>query len=104
MEESLLVLDEVFSFLESFIGYLKGLDQALNAFLSECYERIYSADEGVMTVKIGLYMIRGENIMLIGKKSFVKFIYMKIGEIDEEIDVHIDYPSIKAEPLKPIVN
>lgn len=68
MEESLLVFDEISNFLESFIGYLKGLDQALNAFLGECYERIYSADEGVMTVKIGLYMIRGENIMLIGKQ------------------------------------
>jgi U6 snRNA-associated Sm-like protein LSm8 len=47
---------------------LRGLDQALNAFLVDCYERIFSADEGVKSVKIGVYLIRGENIMMIGIK------------------------------------
>jgi len=51
---------------------LRGLDQALNAFLADCYERIFSPDEGVKSVKIGLYMIRGENIMAIG--NLVKLI------------------------------
>ena len=48
------------------IGFLKGLDQALNGFLADCYERTFSADKGMEPLKIGLYMIRGENIMIIG--------------------------------------
>ena len=51
----------------SFLGVLTGLDQALNAFLDECEERVYSKDEGVEFLKLGIYLIRGEMIALLGK-------------------------------------
>eukprot|EP01017_Pseudomicrothorax_dubius_P021880 TRINITY_DN2353_c0_g1_i1.p1 TRINITY_DN2353_c0_g1~~TRINITY_DN2353_c0_g1_i1.p1 ORF type:complete len:106 (-),score=22.20 TRINITY_DN2353_c0_g1_i1:115-432(-) len=74
-----------------FIGVLRGLDQALNALLSDCIERVYSKEAGVETAKLGLYLIRGENIAI-------------LGEIDEDTEANLDFPEIKAAPLKPIVN
>ncbi len=49
------------------LGYLKGLDQALNAILSECEERIYSKSSGVKMEKLGLFLIRGDNIAIMGR-------------------------------------
>lgn len=34
--------------------------------MSDCEERIYSAEKGIEIVKIGLYLIRGDNIGLFG--------------------------------------
>jgi U6 snRNA-associated Sm-like protein LSm8 len=73
------------------VGNLRGLDQALNAVVSECEERLYSKDEGMKVNKIGLYLIRGDNVA-------------SLGEIDEELEETLDYKNIRAEPLKPISN
>ena len=61
---STLIKNSIDSFIK--IGYLRGLDQMLNVVLSDCEERIFSVADPVQTVKIGLYLIRGENIMIIG--------------------------------------
>lgn len=34
--------------------------------MSDCEERIYSIDKGIEITKIGLYLIRGDNIALFG--------------------------------------
>ena len=73
------------------VGILKGLDQALNAVVSDSEERLYSKEEGMKVNKIGLYLIRGDNVAT-------------IGEIDEELDETLDYKNIKTDPLKPISN
>ena len=43
-------------------GLLKGFDQHTNLVLDECHERVYSADLGVESVVLGLYIIRGDNM------------------------------------------
>ncbi|KAJ2344053.1 U4/U6-U5 snRNP complex subunit lsm8, partial [Coemansia sp. RSA 2618] len=50
-------------------------------------ERIFSEDEGVEVVDLGLYLIRGDNIAVVGL-------------VDEELDNALDLENIKAEPLQ----
>uniref|UniRef100_A0A915JS85 U6 snRNA-associated Sm-like protein LSm8 n=1 Tax=Romanomermis culicivorax TaxID=13658 RepID=A0A915JS85_ROMCU len=72
-------------------GLLKGFDQTVNLILHDSYERVYSTQQGVEQVSLGLSLIRGDNVAV-------------IGEIDEEIDRRLDFANIKAEPLLPIWN
>lgn len=44
-------------------GELKGFDQTTNVILSHSSERVYSLDEGVEEVELGLYVVRGDNIV-----------------------------------------
>ncbi|KAG0695934.1 hypothetical protein DFH29DRAFT_953428 [Suillus ampliporus] len=71
------------------VGVLAGYDQKSNVVLSDSKERIYSMDEGVEEVELGLYLVKGDMIVL-------------IGEIDEAIDQAVDLGSIRAEPIPPI--
>ncbi|KAG2357339.1 LSM-domain-containing protein [Suillus spraguei] len=64
------------------VGVLAGYDQKSNV-------RVYSIDEGVEEVELGLYLVKGDMIVL-------------IGEIDEAIDQAVDLASIRAEPILPI--
>lgn len=41
---------------------LKGTDVHTNIILSNAVERLFSVDEGVEMVPLGLYLIRGENM------------------------------------------
>ena len=59
------------------VGTLRGYDQVTNVILEECHERVYSLDAGVEQVALGLYIIRGDNIAI-------------IGEIDPERDAKTD--------------
>jgi hypothetical protein len=43
-------------------GELKGFDQTTNVILSGSTERVFSIDEPVEEVPLGLYMIRGDNM------------------------------------------
>lgn len=43
-------------------GRFKGFDQATNVILEKCYERVFSKDNGVDQVPLGLYVIRGDNM------------------------------------------
>lgn len=69
-----------------YTGILKSFDQSMNIILSNCYEKIYST-EGISFQKIGLYMIRGDMVMI-------------VSEVDENLEKKIDPKEIKAEPLK----
>jgi U6 snRNA-associated Sm-like protein LSm8 len=43
-------------------GTLKGYDQTVNIILDDSHERVYSTDEGIEQVVLGLYIIRGDNV------------------------------------------
>lgn len=73
------------------VGFLRGFDQTCNLILEDCHERIYSTTAGVDQVPLGLYIIRGDNVAI-------------VGEVDEEKDLAIDHATVKAEPLKPVVH
>ncbi|KAL1914684.1 uncharacterized protein VTP21DRAFT_8095 [Calcarisporiella thermophila] len=70
------------------VGTLKGFDQITNIILDKCHERVYSP-EGTEILPLGLYLIRGDNVSV-------------VGELDETKDGEIDHASIKGEPLLPI--
>lgn len=72
------------------VGTLKGFDQTVNLILDESHERVFSSGSGVEQVMLGLYIIRGDNIAV-------------IGEIDEEADANLDLSSIRADPLNAVV-
>eukprot|EP00286_Rhodomonas_abbreviata_P026040 CAMPEP_0181294006 /NCGR_PEP_ID=MMETSP1101-20121128/3367_1 /TAXON_ID=46948 /ORGANISM="Rhodomonas abbreviata, Strain Caron Lab Isolate" /LENGTH=86 /DNA_ID=CAMNT_0023398629 /DNA_START=420 /DNA_END=677 /DNA_ORIENTATION=- len=60
------------------LGTLKGLDQKLNVILEDCYERVFSKEAGVEQVQLGLYIVRGDNMAI-------------VGEVDVETDTATDW-------------
>ncbi|XP_054163513.1 U6 snRNA-associated Sm-like protein LSm8 isoform X1 [Oppia nitens] len=72
-------------------GTLKGFDQTVNVILDDSHERVYSTSHGVEHVALGLYIVRGDNVAV-------------IGEIDDDLDNKLDFSTIKAEPLNPVVH
>mmetsp|Transcript_49374 Transcript_49374/g.130120 ORF Transcript_49374/g.130120 Transcript_49374/m.130120 type:complete len:100 (-) Transcript_49374:68-367(-) len=73
------------------LGILKGLDQKLNVILESCAERVFSKDSGVEQVELGLYIVRGDNIAV-------------VGEVDVDLDSITDWTNLHADPLKHIVH
>mmetsp|Transcript_4010 Transcript_4010/g.4100 ORF Transcript_4010/g.4100 Transcript_4010/m.4100 type:complete len:95 (+) Transcript_4010:298-582(+) len=71
------------------VGNLKGFDQTINLILEESHERVFCLTVGVEQVPLGLYIIRGDNIAI-------------IGELDEEKDSQMDLSHLKALPIKPL--
>ncbi|XP_050421682.1 U6 snRNA-associated Sm-like protein LSm8 [Adelges cooleyi] len=74
----------------NFVGTLKGFDQTINIILDDSHERVYSPNQGVEQVVLGLHLIRGDNVAI-------------IGEIDETMDSTIDLSAIRAEPIGSVV-
>ncbi|XP_041457897.1 U6 snRNA-associated Sm-like protein LSm8 isoform X1 [Lytechinus variegatus] len=72
-------------------GTLKGFDQTINLILDESHERVYSNTAGVEQVVLGLYIIRGDNIAV-------------IGEVDDDVDTGLDLPNIRADPLNAVIH
>lgn len=70
-----------------FTGVLRSFDQAMNMVLQDCFEKVYSLEQGVAFEKLGLYMIRGDNVAI-------------VSEVDEILEKQIDYSSIKADKIK----
>ena len=73
------------------VGVLKGFDQRTNVILEDCHERIYSLTEGVTTVPLGLYLIKGDNIAL-------------VGQLDEKADAGCDLGATRGKPLDRVVH
>ncbi|ORX72421.1 hypothetical protein DL89DRAFT_221148 [Linderina pennispora] len=73
------------------VGTLRGLDQMTNIIMQACQERIFSEDDGVEVVNLGLYLIRGDNIAVVGL-------------IDEEADKELDLDALRGEPLTPLTH
>lgn len=65
---------------------LEGFDQTLNLILSQSHERVFSLDEPVSVVQLGLYVIRGDNVAVVGL-------------IDEDVESGLDYEVMRAEPI-----
>ncbi|XP_064607237.1 U6 snRNA-associated Sm-like protein LSm8 [Liolophura sinensis] len=73
------------------VGTLKGFDQTINLILDESHERVYSSSQGVEQVVLGLYIIRGDNVAV-------------IGELDDDTDNGLDFNNIHAEPLNAVTH
>jgi len=73
------------------IGTLRGVDQVTNMILSGCKERVYSEDEGVQEVELGLYILRGDSCAV-------------VGAVNQAKDEKLDLSSIMAPRMKPIVH
>ncbi|XP_064399524.1 U6 snRNA-associated Sm-like protein LSm8 isoform X2 [Halichondria panicea] len=73
------------------VGTLKGFDQTINLILSASHERVFSSGIGIEVVQLGLYIIRGDNIAV-------------VGEVDEEMEAELNLSEIRAEPLNPVVH
>lgn len=71
------------------VGVMAGYDQKSNVVLSDTKERVYSMEEGVEEIPLGLYLVKGDQIVL-------------IAELDDALDQSIDLSTIRAEPLPPI--
>lgn len=72
------------------VGTLRGYDQSTNLILDKCHERVYSTKAGVEQLVLGLYVIRGDNIAV-------------VGELDEDLDRELDLGTMRAAPLKAVV-
>ena len=46
-------------------GTLAGFDQRANVVLSDSKERVYSIDEGVEEIPLGLYLVKGDMMCVI---------------------------------------
>ncbi|KAG8883009.1 hypothetical protein FRB97_007383 [Tulasnella sp. 331] len=68
------------------VGTLAGSDMKVNVILSDAVERVYSPDEGVEEVPLGLYLVKGEQIVL-------------IGEVDAEKDSKTPLSDVRADPI-----
>ena len=91
---------------------LSGYDQKSNVVLSDSKERVYSIDEGVEEIPLGLYLVKGD-MMCVRRPLFTHvslhalltihlYFSILIGEIDEERDNAIDLSTIRADPIPPI--
>jgi len=49
------------------VGYLRGYDQTTNLILSAAQERTISPNQPCMTEELGLYILRGDNVALVGE-------------------------------------
>lgn len=72
------------------VGILKGLDQVVNVVLANTEERVFTP-EGVDRQPLGLYLIRGDNVAI-------------IGAVDENTELGMDFASVKAQQLPPILH
>jgi U6 snRNA-associated Sm-like protein LSm8 len=92
---------------------LAGYDQKSNIVLSESKERVYSIEEGVEEIPLGLYLVKGDMMCVISESipartttylrhPSLRFYSILIGEIDEERDRSIDLSTIRADPIPPI--
>lgn len=73
-------------------GTLRGFDQAVNLILSDCVERVFSAEAGVELQPLGgLHVIRGDNVAV-------------VGEADAEKEAGVDWGSKRAPPLPPVTH
>ncbi|KAM7518042.1 hypothetical protein LguiB_017004 [Lonicera macranthoides] len=66
------------------VGLLKGFDlQATNTILDKSHKRVYSTKEGVQQLVLDLYIIRGDNISI-------------VGELDKELDESLELWKLRA--------
>ncbi len=72
-------------------GSFTGFDQHTNIILANTRERIFSRDSAMEEVPLGLYVMRGDNIAV-------------IGEVDERLDGEVPWQDMRAGPLKSVTH
>lgn len=72
-------------------GTLAGMDQHTNVILEGSKERVYQREKGVEEIELGHFIIRGDNIALVGL-------------VDGELDGQLALENIKADPLTEIIH
>ncbi|KAL7716898.1 U6 snRNA-associated Sm-like protein LSm8 [Entamoeba marina] len=70
------------------IGDLAGYDQPANLILKNCIERVFSK-QGVTIKHLGVYIVRGDSVVLVGAVNKIK-------------DDEMDWQCVISEPL-PVV-
>ncbi len=83
---------------------MEGYDQMMNVILSQSHERVFSLEEPVSVVQLGLYILRGDNVYMIALNICCTIIRAIVGLVDEEIEGNLDYESLRAAPLPPIIH
>ena len=73
------------------VGELRGFDKSVNIILERSHERVFSTERGVVKNSLGAFVIRGDNVVLVGL-------------LDEEDDASRDLSKVKAPPLKPVIH
>ncbi|KAK9481104.1 hypothetical protein V1514DRAFT_324260 [Lipomyces japonicus] len=72
-----------------FTGLLQGYDQTTNLILQSAKERTITPDNSTVTIELGLYIVRGESVVLCGL-------------VDEEIESTIDWEKVRGNRLNDI--
>ncbi|GMH60007.1 hypothetical protein TrRE_jg7758 [Triparma retinervis] len=73
------------------IGILSGYDQVQNLVLTSCHERLYTLHSPCELVPLGAYIVRGDNLAV-------------LGELDEEEDARRDIGGIRATQIRPVMH
>ncbi|EEB06764.1 U6 snRNP-associated protein Lsm8 [Schizosaccharomyces japonicus yFS275] len=73
------------------LGSLRGFDQTTNLILSNSKERLISWDQETEVIPLGLYIIRGENVAMVGL-------------VDQQLDNEIEWSKVRGEPLHDVVH
>ena len=94
------------------VGILKGLDQVVNVVLANTEERVFTS-EGIDKQQLGLYLIRGDNVAIVGTSDLQQWLHWKsrfcvlsfiLGAVDENTELGMDFSTIKAQQLPPILH
>ncbi|EPY51180.1 U6 snRNP-associated protein Lsm8 [Schizosaccharomyces cryophilus OY26] len=73
------------------LGLLRGFDHTTNLILSDSVERIISLDQDTETIPLGVYLLRGENVAIVGL-------------VNESLDADIDWEKIRGESIPDILH
>jgi len=71
-----LTLGGKFTQLSNVQGTLAGFDQKSNIVLSDSKERIYSMEEGVEEVPLGLYLVKGDTMYVFLPSFLFLFLFL----------------------------
>eukprot|EP01057_Protomagalhaensia_wolfi_P004161 Protomagalhaensia_wolfi_Nauph_80__4160@NODE_4229_length_610_cov_81_975482_g3362_i0_p1_GENE_NODE_4229_length_610_cov_81_975482_g3362_i0NODE_4229_length_610_cov_81_975482_g3362_i0_p1_ORF_typecomplete_len103_score15_71LSM/PF01423_22/2e13SMATX/PF14438_6/0_025Hfq/PF17209_3/0_15_NODE_4229_length_610_cov_81_975482_g3362_i047355 len=77
-----------------FQGKLVGFDQSTNIVLESCEEKIVTDDEGFTTMRLGVYLIRGDTVALAGDMNLDAPESRILGKLTEPMRLHP--PSVVA--------
>lgn len=70
-------------------GFLTSYDLFTNIVLFDCKEKIFNENDLTQSVSLGVYVIRGDNVLLISK-------------LDENIENKIIYNTISSKSIDPL--
>ncbi|OMJ21596.1 U6 snRNA-associated Sm-like protein LSm8 [Smittium culicis] len=83
-------MSELHNFVEKKVsGTLTGFDSNVNLILVNTVERVFSEDSPVEFVDVGLYLVRGDEVAIIGL-------------VDDELDHSIDWSTMRSCPLQQV--